>query len=667
MRRSMFDTLYLFAAVSMLAASLLLVSADMAQADTADERALRGAAADGNRDKVESLLARGTDPNVPDYNGWTALHHAANIAETFILTVLLEAGADPDARNSMGESPLHLAADFPYFEPASQAAVRVLLQSGADPDIRDTNKRTPLHVAARMHRHAVSIEDMLQSGANSNQRDFTGMTPLHSAVSGSSKFSADVVDALVDGGASASIASGRGETPLQLFARVGSNDGRIVRALVDGGANPDRKNPEGETPLHTAIRNGGNAENPDVIETLLATGADPCIKDASGYVPYNTAREGGDVHRMLANAGGSDIGCQGSDALVADYLVDSADWPGETTTRANIRTGPGRDYDVLETLDADTAVQVTGRIRNKDWLRIEVAGDTAFIHASLVKETEITTAMETSQDAESAVEDSGAQLEAVQAETDEMLALIDRDDDSTLTVAEISEDVPEEMGGESAAQDNTTSADTTVVSIDTEPKCTDDTPMGTSCWWELDEQPGCHVWNDSFRGPRDVTWAGTCSGSFAAGNGSLTEFFPPPPTGNGEFIRESVGMLVEGIRQGHWSDTKSFSKMEGEYVDGKRHGHWVREGGGYADYFEGPYVDGVRQGYWTGNSFGTFFVEGAFVDDKQSGLWIWDDSQSSIHSERTFLEGKSHGQSYTRNQMGEIYYQCWQHGEEVAC
>ena len=139
-------------------------------------------------------------------------------------------------------------------------------------------------------------------------------------------------------------------------------------------------------------------------------------------------------------------------------------------------------------------------------------------------------------------------------------------------------------------------ASVAVASINTELKCTDDTPMGTSCWWELDEQPGCHVWNDSFRGPRHVTWAGTCSGSFAVGNGSLTEFFPPPPTGNGQFIRESVGMLVEGIRQGHWSDTKSFSKMEGEYVDGKRQGHWVHEGGGYADYFEGPYVDGMRQG-----------------------------------------------------------------------
>ena len=365
MTRSMFDALYLFAAVPMLAVSLLLVSASMVQAETADERALRSAAADGNRDKVESLLARGTDPNVPDYNGWTALHHAANIAETSILTVLLEAGADPDARNSRGESSLHLAAAFPYFEPASQAANRVLLQYGADPDIRDTNKRTPLHVAARMHQHAVSIQDMLQSGANPNQRDFAGITPLHSAVSGSSKFSADVVYALVDGGASASIASGRGETPLQLFARVGSNDGRIVRALVEGGANPDRKNPEGETPLHTAIRNGGNAEKPTVIEALLAAGADPCIKDAAGYIPYNTAREGGTVHTMLANAGGSDIGCQGSDAPMADYLVDSADWPGETTTRANIRTGPGRDYGVLETLDADTAVQVTGTIRTR--------------------------------------------------------------------------------------------------------------------------------------------------------------------------------------------------------------------------------------------------------------------------------------------------------------
>ena len=93
----------------------------------------------------------------------------------------------------------------------------------------------------------------------------------------------------MDGGTGGSAVGSGGETPLQLFARVGTNDGRIVHALVDDGADPNGKNPEGETPLHTAIRNGGNAENPNSVEALLAAGADPCIKDVAGYIPYSTA------------------------------------------------------------------------------------------------------------------------------------------------------------------------------------------------------------------------------------------------------------------------------------------------------------------------------------------------------------------------------------------
>ena len=602
MTRSMFDALYLFATVFMLATSLLLVSADMVQAETADERALRGAAANGSRDKVESLLARGTDPNVPDYNGWTTLHHAANIAETSILKALLEAGGDPDARNSRGESPLHLAAAFPYFEPASQTAVRVLLLYGADPDIRDANKRTPLHVAARMHQQAVSIQDMLQSGANPDQRDFAGITPLHSAVSGSSKFSADVVYALVDGGASASIASGRGETPLQLFARVGSNDGRIVQALVEGGANPDRKNPEGETPLHTAIRNGGNAEKPTVIEALLAAGADPCIKDTSGYIPYNTAREGGVVHTMLANAGGSDIGCQGSDAPMADYLVDSADWPGETTTRANIRTGPGRDYDVRETLDADTTVQVTGMVRNTDWLRVGVAGNTAFIHASLVREADAPAAMETSQeerDAPSASndvgDDSADQPKVASAESPALASAT----------------VEEEVGGQGQVAG--------AVSELPSPLCSESTAEH-GCWMEVSNQPGCYMWITSEHSTVtiSVTWSGRCTNSRASGTGDMEWVYDPKKTDWGSV--SGFGSYVAGKQQGDWILHFPGGDSEGPYVNGVRHGYWIVNDP--TGVMEGPYVNGERHGNWSGRTNYGSCSDIEYSHDVYVSLWV---------------------------------------------
>lgn len=147
--------------------------------------------------------------------------------------------------------------------------------------------------------------------------------------------------------------------------------------------------------------------------------------------------------------------------------------------------------------------------------------------------------------------------------------------------------------------------------------------------------------------------------------------YPAPPAGNGQFIQESTGRLVEGVRQGHWVGAREFSKGEGEYVDGRRQGHWIMEGesvgGVYAGYFEGRYVDGLPQGHWSGFSPEALFVEGAFVDGKQSGLWTWDNRADDTYSEMPFVDGKPHGQSSSRNIFGEINYQCWQHGEEIAC
>ena len=181
----------------------VLATARIAQAETADERSLRGAAEDGRSSEVERLLAEGTNPNVPDHNGRTAVHHAAMKADGIILRMLLEAGGNPNAVDRDGSVPLHFAADFEFFEPDSQVAIRVLLDHGADPDHSNNAGQTPLHLAARRHQSNLSIFHLLDAGAGPNRPDSRGDTPLHYAVSLYSKFSDDVVAALVDHGADA--------------------------------------------------------------------------------------------------------------------------------------------------------------------------------------------------------------------------------------------------------------------------------------------------------------------------------------------------------------------------------------------------------------------------------------------------------------------------------
>ncbi len=92
---------------------------------------------------VEILLKRGADVNARDIAGETALHHAATAADAAVLRLLLEAGADPNARGNNGGNP-------PLFNAVlhgNQSAQRALEQYGADMDAVDAEGLKVLDVA----------------------------------------------------------------------------------------------------------------------------------------------------------------------------------------------------------------------------------------------------------------------------------------------------------------------------------------------------------------------------------------------------------------------------------------------------------------------------------------------------------------------------------------
>lgn len=110
-----------------------LVLASSVCADSDDETPLFEAASRGDAAAVQQRIAQGDDLNQPSPPfGFTPLMEAAGLNDT-IAALLLEAGADPNVRDSDGWTALAFAA---YRQ--SAPAVELLLKAGADADLKPT-------------------------------------------------------------------------------------------------------------------------------------------------------------------------------------------------------------------------------------------------------------------------------------------------------------------------------------------------------------------------------------------------------------------------------------------------------------------------------------------------------------------------------------------------
>ena len=116
------------------------------------------------------------------YAGDTALHIAAAAYQTEIVSNLLSAGAYVHARNRRGQEALHAAAcgspGSPMWNPSAQAAtITRLLEAGADPNAFDKSGVSPLHKAVRT-RCAEAVRALIKCGADPALPNKNGSTPM---------------------------------------------------------------------------------------------------------------------------------------------------------------------------------------------------------------------------------------------------------------------------------------------------------------------------------------------------------------------------------------------------------------------------------------------------------------------------------------------------------
>lgn len=245
----------------------------------------------GSAEIVSALLAFGADVHMPGRDGRTALRYAVGMAlsdeqdGSALVTILLEAGADPNAADSSGYVPLHDAS----YSTSGAGVVHALLAAGADPNARTDEGNTPLHFAASSEPHADVLAALLGAGADIGARNNDGWEPIHVA----STYTNDpgIVAILLDAGAGPNAKTDDDWTPLHLAAMYTGNT-EVITVLTDAGADPNARAAGDSTPLHMTARHSSHS---DVVSALLDAGADLSPLDQAGWSPlaeaiaFNTA------------------------------------------------------------------------------------------------------------------------------------------------------------------------------------------------------------------------------------------------------------------------------------------------------------------------------------------------------------------------------------------
>lgn len=92
---------------------------------------------------ISEMLHRGADPNGRQTNTEYTLLHVCRSAK--VAQILLEHGADVNARDRFGQTPLHRCCDGFYGWDEQVAIAKVLLKHGADIHAKDVDGRTPVY------------------------------------------------------------------------------------------------------------------------------------------------------------------------------------------------------------------------------------------------------------------------------------------------------------------------------------------------------------------------------------------------------------------------------------------------------------------------------------------------------------------------------------------
>ena len=314
-----------------------------AQQSALDQALIQNSLA-GNAEKVAELLKQGANPNTQRTPGITVLHWAAKGGHLKVMRLLIDHGADVNARTRDGKfTPLVEAAGS-----REPAAVKLLLEAGAKPDGFELGQACWLG-------RTEAVKLLLTAGVN----------PDAGIVSAAHGGHVEIVRLLLERGANVNIKSKDGDTALQRGALQGGLT--TVQLLLGAGADPNVADNVGDTPLHKAVSGDGDLAR---VKLLVAAGAKLDVPNKEGITPVRLAALAGRSRKpvydwLLAAAGGKEplAAARAPTVLAAKTtkeLVAALSSENHETRRAAERelVGRGKEVmpDVLQSIESGNGI-----------------------------------------------------------------------------------------------------------------------------------------------------------------------------------------------------------------------------------------------------------------------------------------------------------------------
>ena len=214
---------------------------------------------------INFLGEHGAEPDAENSLGCTPMYYATSLFSTHKIKSLADIGAS-GARIYRNRPVLHMAAIK-----HSASLLKALVEAGTSIDCRDEDGRTVLHYANQFRSNRV-LEEVLALGADPNARDREGNTPLHTVAGSLALHSMHPVFLanFQKAGARLNTCNDRGETILhKLPWRQPPRAKFWLESLLAAGANPDIMDNSGQTPLMLAAQH----DDQRLATMLLEAGA----------------------------------------------------------------------------------------------------------------------------------------------------------------------------------------------------------------------------------------------------------------------------------------------------------------------------------------------------------------------------------------------------------